>query len=230
MKVSILMAAYTGIEFLAESVASVESQSEREWELLIGVNGYPGDHEVVKYACSFANRRVNVLHCSNFPGKSAALNHMAAIAQAKLLAVLDVDDLWHPEKLTRQLPYLERYDVVGTNCEYFGDRTGTPGLQLGEVPGMLFLDTNHIVNSSVVFHRDDAGWDSAWEIEDYEMWLRLAATNRRFFNIPDVLCWHRVHAGSAFNTRQHPVGELRKRWQAITDADGVRGDRPYISY
>jgi teichuronic acid biosynthesis glycosyltransferase TuaG len=210
------MAVYTGTEFLAESVGSVEGQTHRSWELLLGLNGYPADHPILSRIRPLENERVKLVHCSEAPGKSAALNHLATVAQGAIFAVLDADDVWHVEKLSRQLPYVDRYDVVGTNCEYFGDRRGSPNVLLGEVPRASLLATNHVINSSALLRREDAAWDARWEgIEDYALWLRLAAAGRTFFNVPEVLCWHRIHARSAFNTQPQPVAELRAEWQEM---------------
>lgn len=214
MTVSILMALFNGIEFLCESTGSVEQQTVDTWELLIGVNGHSRSSHIWRQIASFANHRVKIIHCSDEPGKSRALNYLIERAQGDAICTLDADDRWEPHKLNEQLRFWSAYDVIGTGCQYFGDRCDGPGICLGEVPRHSLLSTNHIVNSSAMMHRRDAHWDPEWEgIEDYDLWLRLAAAGRSFFNVPAILCLHRIHADSAFrNTPTQQLDALRRRW------------------
>ena len=46
--ISILMPLYNGIEFINESIASVKNQTYKEWELIIGINGYEENSETFK--------------------------------------------------------------------------------------------------------------------------------------------------------------------------------------
>jgi hypothetical protein len=91
--------------------------------------------------------------------------------------------------------------VIGTFCEYFGERGGAPSLPGGWISAERVRESNPIINSSVLVRRDLATWQDRCGLEDYDLWLRLAAEGRRFFNIPQCLVKHRLHSASAFNNR-----------------------------
>jgi len=206
------MPVYNGIEFIEESVNSVQRQTYTDWRLLIGVNGHPEGSATYQEAKRYASPKVRVYDMET-RGKANTLNALLSYA-SEIVCLLDVDDFWLPTKLEKQLVWIEHSDVVGTACQYFGKRTDSPGITLGQVPRDVFMRFNPIINSSAMFRADDAHWDSGCEgIEDYEMWLRLNHAGKRFFNIAEKLTYHRIHDGSAFNTRTYDLRKVVDRWR-----------------
>jgi glycosyltransferase involved in cell wall biosynthesis len=212
--ISVLIPLRNGVEFLHDSVASVTAQTHSHWEIIIGVNGHSQVSRAMRQATECADRdsRIRAVHLPNIDSKSSALNIMARVADSDWLCLLDVDDVWTPTKLERQVPYVGCYGVIGTLAEYFGDTVGNIPVLSGEFGFEELMLTNHVVNSSAMLHKRDAVWEEL-ELEDYAMWLRLAHSGRGFFNVPEVLVRHRIHKASAFNTRQFDVEGLRRRWR-----------------
>jgi hypothetical protein len=62
----------------------------------------------------------------------------------------------------------------------------------------MLLCTTMVSRADAVF--DDAGGTLTF-FPDYAMWLRLRRAGKRFYNVPLVMVTHRLHAGSAYNTR-----------------------------
>lgn len=214
MKVSILMPIYNGIEFLNESLDSIKSQTHQDWQLFIGVNGHPKASGVFNTANKHASDKIKVFDYHNIKGKSNTLNEMIKHC-TDVCCLLDVDDKWHPEKLSKQIEYISSYDVVGTRCRYFGDRDDHPHVPTGEIDRSTFMSFNPIINSSSMFKKNDAHWNPSLLVEDYDMWLRLNKEGKRFYNHPDILTYHRIHNNSYFNTRNHDqeISETLNRWR-----------------
>ena len=201
--ISILIPIYNGIEFIEESVSSVLRQTYGKWELIIGVNGHPMDSVVYKTAKEYEKRsdKIKVLDLFQIRGKSHALNEMVKHCSYDYIALLDVDDIWHDQKLEIQSTLLNQYDVIGTNCVWFGDRNNVvPNIPVGDISNFDFSTVNPIINSSSVIRRWLCHWNENG-IEDYDMWLRLRGESKRFFNCKQVLVKHRIHAASAFNSK-----------------------------
>lgn len=205
--ITVLIPLYNGIEYLEEAVESVRSQTFSEWEIIIGVNGHPPNSAIFqqvqsKYG-SIDNIRIMDLYDLPEKGKSAALNEMVKHAIHKYIALLDADDIWHSTKLESQLPWIkEGYDVVGTQCMYFGKHGGSPSIPLGDISHVDFFLVNPIINSSIVIKKELCWWNGEYNgVEDYDLWLRLRKQNKRFYNCPDLLVKHRLHSGSAYNAR-----------------------------
>ena len=132
------------------------------------------------------------------------------------IALLDVDDLWLPNKLELQIPFLNDYDVVGTHCQYFGDMNGYPSIPFNDINNYNFFLANPIINSSVILHISNAFWDENTILEDYDLWFKLYHNKKKFYNLSDVLCKHRIHKQSAFNnTNNYAVDDLKNKWFKI---------------
>ena len=262
-QITVLMPLYNGIEFLAESVASVVKQTYPRWNIVIGVNGYDEPRGAVWQEAdalvrnhpewaSFAERGQIQVWDVRFPagvakGKGAALNVMvqrimqdcqrdssavsssSALPKPDFWAILDVDDVWYPDKLRQQIctvPEFHRYDVIGTQCEYFchDDHQHHPSLH-GLRPAIplgkcihtrhdFLVQGNPMINSSVLIRCSSGNpggvyWDDRFRgLEDYDLWIRMWRQGKQFYNVPVVLVKHRIHDQSAFNAHGQNAKQL----------------------
>ena len=200
--ISILIPIYNGIEFIDDSVKSVLCQTYKNWELLIGINGHPKDSLVYQKAKEYEklSNKIKVFDFDDIKGKSNTLNNMIKLCNYDYVALLDVDDIWHPQKLIVQTQLLNNYDVIGSNCVWFGNRTGVPHIPMGDISNIDFSIVNPIINSSSIIKKDLCYWNENG-IEDYDLWLRLRKNNKKFFNFKEILVKHRIHNESAFNSK-----------------------------
>jgi glycosyltransferase involved in cell wall biosynthesis len=219
--ISILMPVYNGIEFIHESVSSILNQDFHLWELIIGVNGHPPNSEICQIAKKYESVKVRVMDLHYIKGKANALNEMIKFCHYDYVSLLDVDDIWLPNKLSKQMIYMDFFDVIGTRCVYFGDLEGTvPNTPVGNLTknNINFLKANPIINSSCLVRKDLCHWEDASNggisVEDYDMWLRLWKQGKFFYNCDDVLVKHRIHKSSAFNAKgnNNMVADLIKKY------------------
>lgn len=201
--ISVLIPIYNGVEFIDESVMSVINQTYTEWEVLIGINGHPENSSVFITAKKYEGKsnKIRVFDFFNIKGKSNTLNEMIKYCNYNYVAILDVDDIWLPEKLSIQSKFLNIYDVIGSKCVYFGEKNLILPLPTGDINNFDFTKTNPIINSSSLIRKNLCYWDKKWDsVEDYDLWLRLKKMNKKFFNCEEVLIKHRIHKTSAFNS------------------------------
>jgi teichuronic acid biosynthesis glycosyltransferase TuaG len=226
--VSILIPLYNGVEYLKESVSSVINQTYKKWQLIIGINGHINDEEFIKNViqCVQHLQKLNnksdadiIIINYNTQGKSNTLNAMIANCKYDLIAILDVDDYWVSDKLETQLPFMQEYDIVGGDCQYFGDKEGIPEIPHGDISRYNIFNGNPIINSSVIIRKNDAIWDDPKYVQevrgldDYSMWFKLYYLKRKFYNIDKVLCYHRIYKNSAFNNSNNDnIDKLKLLW------------------
>lgn len=207
IKISILIPIYNGIEYIEDSINSVLNQTEKCWELIIGINGHPENSEVYKTAKEYEkiNEKIKVLDLFKIKGKSNTLNKMLEFSNYNYIAILDVDDIWEIDKLENQIKYLKtNYDVVGSKCQYFQDSDIIPPVGIGDVTNLDFYYGNPIINSSAIIKKELCFWDQTHEgLEDYDLWIRLKKQGKKFYNCDKILVKHRIHIKSAFNTNNH---------------------------
>ena len=206
--ITILLPIYNGIEYIEESISSILNQTYNEWELLIGVNGHPPVSEVFKIAKSYEKKdplkRIKAFNLYNLKGKVDTLHELLKHSKYNWIALIDVDDIWLKNKLKKQIEFINDYDIIGTHTHYFGELDGSPLIPFYDISKMNFINSNPIINSSVLLKKGLCYWDKTYEgIEDYELWLRLRKQNHKFYNLPDILTRHRIHKTSQFNTQNH---------------------------
>lgn len=210
--ISILMPIKNGEEFMEESIPSIFNQSYLHWELIIGINGLPSNssafQKAVQYQSYYPAGKIKVMEMTTIIGKSRALNEMITVAQGDYIALLDVDDIWLPDKLKIQSAFLDKYDVIGGACVYFKDNPNVVGIQpiipLGDFTHFNFFEYNPVINSSCLLRKSLAYWNINHQIqgvEDYDLWLRLWKAGKTFYNCSPILVKHRVHSQSAFNSK-----------------------------
>ena len=205
--ISILIPIYNGIEFIEQSVYSVINQTFTNWELLIGVNGHPKNSDIYKMAKTYETKcvhgKIRVFDFYNIKGKSATLNKMTTFSSYNYIAILDVDDIWIPNKLQIQLPFLKYFDVIGSKCIWFDDKPGIiPNIPVGDISRFDFTSVNPIINSSSIIRKQFCYWNEDMVgLNDYDMWLRMRKLKRKFYNCPEALVLHRIHNGSFYNAK-----------------------------
>ena|ERR1017187_2367158 len=211
--ISILMPLYNGAEFLYRSAASVISQTYSDWELLIGVNGLEEQecNRIIDKMNALHDDRIRVVSFSH-KGKSKTLNELLAVSKYDVICLLDVDDRWVPQKLEKQLTYINDYDVVGSDCRYFGKKFGSPRIFLGKLTAPMFSFQNPVINSSVMMKKNGVHWEEEWEgLDDYNLWVNLLHQGKEFYNVPEILVYHRIHGKSYFNHSNEDLSQRLRR-------------------
>lgn len=192
--VSIILPTYCRPALTARAIESVVAQSFADFELLVIDDGSP-EPLIVETFCS--DRRVQVLRIAH-SGVSAARNYGIEKSRGALIAFLDSDDRWLPEKLGKQVDFLAANPLLPlchTAERWF--RNGifvNQRLRHAKARGEAFaecLESCRIGPSSVLLRREIldevGGFDEALPVcEDYDLWLRITARAKIGF-IDEVL-------------------------------------------
>jgi len=209
--VSVVIATRNYGRFLAGAIESVLKQTWTDFELLVIDDGST-DHTSEVVQPFLSDQRVHY-HRTDGLGQSRAKNLGIQFSTAPLIAFLDGDDAWLPEKLDRQLPLFRdgrvgivygRRRIMGEN----GEDLPTPPSQLsrGDLSEVL-IDRNPICFSSVVVRREVfetvGAFDENLQLAiDYDLWLRAS---RRFdFDFVDepVVRYRTGHANLSSRLRE----------------------------
>jgi glycosyltransferase involved in cell wall biosynthesis len=114
--VSAIIIFWNGEKYLQEAIDSVLSQTYDAWELLLVDDGSTdGSTRIAKLMAAAHPAKVRYLEHEGHAnrGMSASRNLGIRHAKGEFVALLDADDVWLPEKLTRQVPILESRPDVG---------------------------------------------------------------------------------------------------------------------
>ena len=113
-RVSVIMAVYNGEEFLDAAVGSVVTQTLSDWELVIVDDGSTDGTGSMADRWAAADPRIRVIHQPNSGRPAAARNRGMREARGGIIAFLDADDLYHPDRLARSVAVLDAYPEVGS--------------------------------------------------------------------------------------------------------------------
>ena len=111
--VSVIIPSYNRAHTLRRSIDSVLAQTYSNLEVIIVDDGSTDDTETVVRA--IPDPRVRYIRQKN-QGACAARNHGVDLAKGEFIAFHDSDDLWHPEKLEKQLKALQEHDAAIVCC------------------------------------------------------------------------------------------------------------------
>lgn len=109
--VSIIMPSYNTGRFITETINSVLAQTYTNWELLIVDDCSPDDTDAV--VAQFTDPRIKYFKNEKNSGAAVSRNRALREATGRWIAFLDSDDLWAPEKLEKQIAFMEN------NCCHF---------------------------------------------------------------------------------------------------------------
>lgn len=114
--VSIIMPSWNTGRFISESIQSVLNQTYTNWELII-VDDCSTDNtdEII---ASFHDDRIRYFKNEHNSGAALTRNKAIREARGEWIAFLDSDDLWKPEKLERQLKFMNENDYLFSYHEY----------------------------------------------------------------------------------------------------------------
>ncbi len=207
--VSVLMPCYNAAETLDEAVGSILEQTHADLELVAVDDGSvdaTGDRLALWQE---RDPRLRVLTTAH-GGFIAALNTGLRICRAPRIARMDADDRSHPERLARQMDFLDSNPgiaVVGCLVQGFPPGDVRRGFEIymewlnglvdpAEIAREIFVESP-LPHPSVLVRREwldrvggyqDHGWP-----EDYDLWLRLNHAGARFAKVPEPLLLWREH-------------------------------------
>ena len=204
--VSIILPVFNAAKTLDRAIQSIIHQSYKEWELL-AINNGSTDHSMEVLAkWAEQDNRISLLQEST-RGIAHALNTGLQSVNRKYIVRMDADDWSRPDRLAKQLAYLEHnpgIDVVScqTKFESAVPKSGgykrfvawQNGIVSSEEHFVQRFAESPVAHPSVMFRRkliDEMGLYSTDRVpEDYELWLRWMAAGKKFYKIPEpLLTW-----------------------------------------
>ena len=196
--ISVVIPVYNGESFLADAIESIIAQQASVAEIIVIDDGSTDDSAGIarQYAA------VNYIYQDN-AGAAAARNHGATLATGDFLAFLDADDVWMPDKLTRQLAAFATdsdLDVVFGHARQVqiikpgksgdsGDLT-SKNLQYEVLPARL--------PSAMLIRRDAfqrvGAYDKQWRLGEVVDWYnRAVEAGLKMHMLPEILYERRLH-------------------------------------
>ena len=224
--VSVVMPVYNTRRFLRESARSVLTQTKADLELiLVDNNSTDGSDEIIE-ELGASDDRVVCLSCEK-PGAAPARNMAIKHARGRYIAFLDSDDLWLPEKLERQIAFMEKNSYVFTHTYYEKiSMDGEKRIKVVERPAKLsyedLLRSNQIGCLTAVYDSDALGKKPMPDIkarQDYGLWLDILKNQHAAYCVPEVLAKYRVNMSGSLSSNKY--ANVRHNWELFRNVEGM---------
>ena len=194
--IDVIIPVYNGEKYIKEAIESVQKQSWKNISIIVADDGSTDASLSIIKALKESDQRILVLKCKH-RGLSATLNTAIDHSDAPYIAFLDADDLWHKEKLEKQMQALSEGTSEICFCLLQEFETYHPGEKqvhsarvepLKGYSKTAFLAKRNIFKTFGIFNESIA-------IGDFVDWFsRILRAEQPIIMMEEVLAYRRVHS------------------------------------
>ena len=224
--VSIVVPVYNSEEFIKDTIKTVKEQTYQNWELLL-VNDCSTDNsvEIIK-KYEKEDKRIKLILLEKNLGAAIARNTGIQHAKGKYIAFLDSDDLWEPQKLEKQIKFMEEneYDFTYTDYE-FADEEGNKLNKKVNVPSKITykqaLKNTTIFTSTVIFNVEKLGKElismpNVRRGQDTATWWKVLKTGVIAYGLNESLSLYRRSNNTLSSNK---IKALKRTWNLYRNVE-----------
>lgn len=242
--VSVILPVFNGERFVAAAIGSILAQTWRDLEVIV-VDDASTDRTPALLR-QIADPRVRVLTAAANEGLPRALNRGLDAASGALIARQDADDVSHPQRIERQVAFLEAHgdvallgtqgrviDEAGTVVGRVDRPTAWPAIRWFSLLDTAFIHTSVMFRRAVA--RAAGGYDPRLPLaEDFDLWGRMMRTHRAANldeRLVDYRSWHASIMGAieqasdaAHATRRRTLADIVRERIVRHSAEAFGGE------
>lgn len=221
------MSVHNGEQFLREAIDSILSQTFKDFEFII-INDGSTDHSV-EIIRSYADPRIRFINNNTNLALPASLNLGLDVAAGEYIARMDADDVSLPERLSRQVSYMDAHPKIAASGTWAKDIDADGREFSARCPPFdermksEFWRPSPIVHPSAIIRKAHLGnlrYDTHLPYaQDYDLWLALKARHE-LGNVPEFLLLYRVHPASS--TSRHRGSQIRSTHEIVSRRLGLK--------
>ena len=202
--VSVIVPCYNCENYIEEAINSILNQTFSDFEILV-VDDLSTDNTAhILEKLRKRDKRIKYFKLSKKGGATGARNKALREAKGKYIAFLDGDDLWEPQKLEKQIKFMEDNNIYFsyTDYEYIDEKSKRLN-RMRKCPfkmsylRMLFGDSVGCL--TVIYNAEKTGLIQIPNIgkrNDYALWCVVLKKVKRGFKYPEILALYRKSSGS----------------------------------
>jgi glycosyltransferase involved in cell wall biosynthesis len=221
--ISVIIPVHNGARWLGATLESLYAQSYSHFEIVLVDDASTDALQQVLDDCR--DERLRVEHLQNNVGVSAARNRGIELAKGGYIAFCDADDLCTPQRLERQLEFLERQPAIGLCGSAFtcfdddNEYETVVNPQTDEEICKALMQGNCFGLSTIMARADllkSFSFDPLLSVaEDYDLWTRLVAAGVRTANLPESLIRYRLHPQQASRHKGVELDRMSRRVRGL---------------
>lgn len=232
--VSIIVPVYNAGSYIGGTIAMVEKQTWKDWELIL-VDDASSDDSCARIKSALSQSsidpaRIHLVRKERNEGAARARNVGIDVARGRYIAFLDADDVWLPEKLEQELAFMQQKDAAFVFTSYeFGDEQAQPTGRIVHAPQQL--DFRHALSRTVIFtstvlfdlekiskkaiHMPDV------PSEDTATWWSILKSGVTAYGYDRVLTIYRRPPGSLSSNKVEAAGRIWNLYRTVAELGPV---------
>lgn len=192
------MGVYNGSKRVKAAIGSILNQTFTDFEMIVCDDGSTDNSvEIIKELAAKDNRIILLQNQKNMQ-LAATLNKCLNYAQGEYIARMDDDDISHPERLRKQVDFLDshpEYVLVSSYMALFDENGKWGVVKVAEKPQPInFLMNSPFIHAACMIRKNVLlkvnGYNERKQtlrVEDYDLWFRIYAEGYRGYNLQEVL-------------------------------------------
>ncbi len=203
--VSIITPSFNSEKYIFETIESVQNQSYSNWELLIVDDASTDTTCLIVERYSKKDFRIQLTKNTTNKGAAFCRNLATKLSKGTYIAFLDSDDLWHPNKLEKQINFMNKHQnaVSYTSYLHIDEEGKSLAKRIKAMPTLSYkkqLKNNYLGNLTGIYNVDVLGKIIAPNLrkrQDWAVWLEAIKRNKKpAIGLQEDLAFYRVHKKS----------------------------------
>jgi len=226
--VSIITAAYNAESYLTDTYDSIKKQTLVDWEWLVTDDCSTDQTLSILNRIAEQDSRVKVFQNQVNSGAAVSRNKSLHHAKSKFIAFIDSDDLWLPDKLQKQIQFMEEgidfsftaYELVDAQGQRLDQQVDSG--QYGAFGYADMLRKKATLGCSTVIIRRAAFAELTMPLirtgQDYAFWLKLLKTGKSAHVLGDVCSQYRILPNSISRNK---FKKAKRQWQIYREIENI---------
>jgi teichuronic acid biosynthesis glycosyltransferase TuaG len=210
-------------DFVAQTIDSVLAQTYQNWELIISDDASTDNTEDMIKTYTERDSRIKFYPSKKNHGPAVTRNRSLDKANGDYIAFLDSDDLWHAQKLEKQVHFMNHYDIAFSYTQYdYINEDGNhkaPAKNLPDAISYEGLLKNQIIGClTVMIDKRKVGKFKMPVIrkrQDFALWLRILKKGYTANCLQEVLASYRIRKNSVSRNKFRAVAYTWRMYRDI---------------
>ena len=216
--VSVIIPYYKKKKYILSSIKSVINQTYKKLEIIIIFDESNTDNLKFIYEISKIDKRIKIIVNKKNLGASISRNIAIKKSKGKYLAFIDSDDLWHKEKIEKQLKFLEdnkvqichtSYEIINRNNKILGNRYARDFFNIKDIITSCDIGLSTVLLKKSILNKK-LQFPKLKTKEDFVLWLKILSAGNKIYAIKKKLAkWRKLDTSLSSSLYQKLIDGFR---------------------
>ena len=222
--VSIITPSYNSSKFISTTIESVLEQTYQNWEMIIVDDLSPDNSIAIVKKYLPKDNRIKFLKLEKNSGPAIARNYAIKEAKGRYIAFLDSDDLWHKDKLSKQITFMQKNDIALSYTGYYQIEENS-GEIMDQVSIHQKVNYNELLKQNIIgcltaiYDTKKIGkvyMPNILRRQDFGLWLKILKKVPYAHGIDEPLAYYRIRSSSVSSNK---ILASKYNWKLYTGVE-----------